>query len=201
MHLGARYVATIRPAAIVAQMLHWFLRRPDWDIDRCLAAVRGELDDDMDGKIRYWILQAEKFAPPHLKQLGRTVSSTNLVPLLLRAELATLISGTTVTPTFKANYIALGDGDTAPAAGDTQLENELVRGSFEDRSAEGASAFLNKFFTAADVGGTTYQEIGIFVDASGTPDSGYILSRSLLEMVLAIDETLTLNVTFDVNPT
>jgi len=43
------------------------------------------------------------------------------VPDVLRNEMALLISGTTVTPTFKANYLAMGDDSTPPTNADTIL--------------------------------------------------------------------------------
>lgn len=70
----------------------------------------------------------------------------NKIPSLLRNELAKVISGETVTPTFKANYLALGNGTTAPADADTTLDNELVRGTFEQRSAVAHVAYLDKFW-------------------------------------------------------
>jgi len=45
----------------------------------------------------------------------------NIVPLVLRSALANKIAGNTVTPTFSANYLALGNSNTAPSNADTQL--------------------------------------------------------------------------------
>lgn len=70
----------------------------------------------------------------------------NKIPAVVRNQLALLISGTTITPTLKANYLALGNGATAPADGDTTLQTELVRGLFTQRSATNNVAYLDKFW-------------------------------------------------------
>ncbi|MEE9117837.1 MAG: hypothetical protein V3U02_04480 [Calditrichia bacterium] len=123
----------------------------------------------------------------------------NLVPNVLRYELATLISGTTVTPTFKANYMAVGDDATAPTNSDTQLGNETLRGGFTNRYAIENVAYLDKFFSSAEVGGTSIQEAGIFVDGSATPGSGYLLSHTLHSESMAVSETLTVNSTVSIS--
>lgn len=122
----------------------------------------------------------------------------NLVPNVLRYSLATLISGTTVTPTFKANYLALGSGSTSPANGDTDLETETLRGTFTNRSALNNVATLDKFFDTSEVGGNSYNEAGVFVDGSASADSGYLLSRVGISETMGANETLTVNVTFTI---
>lgn len=192
--MTAEYIVTINPQEAVARALEWFLRRPDYPLERCRAIVKRPTPAQSS-----IILLALKYMPQHLREGQRQVRQRNLVPAILRNSLATLISGTVVTPTFMANYIALGDDDTAPASGDLTLGNETLRDTFDDRSAEGSTAFLNKFFPSADVGGNVYQEAGIFVDGASGADTGYLLSRLLLDLTLGEEETLTLNVTFAVN--
>lgn len=116
----------------------------------------------------------------------------------MRDELALLISGTTVTPTFKANYLAMGDDSTPPTNADTILGNETIRGLFSDRFAIDNVAYLDKFWSSAEVGGNSYQEIGVFVDGSGTADTGYLLSHILINETMGVNETLTVNVTITI---
>lgn len=78
-------------------------------------------------------------------------SGHNLVPDQLRNSLATLISGTTVTPTFKANYCAMGDDSTAPTNADVLLGNETIRGAWSNRFAIDNVAYLDKFWSSAEV--------------------------------------------------
>lgn len=57
----------------------------------------------------------------------RVVEVHNKIPNVLRYELAKVIAGQTVTPTFRANYLALGNGTNVPADTDSTLQNELIR--------------------------------------------------------------------------
>lgn len=83
----------------------------------------------------------------------------NIVPLAIRENMATLISGTTVTPTFKVNYMAMGDDASTAANTDTTLGNETLRQTLTNRYAESNIAYLDKFWSTTDVGGNTYREI------------------------------------------
>lgn len=123
----------------------------------------------------------------------------NLVPDVLRNELALLISGTTITPTLKANYLAMGDDSTAPTNADTILWNETIRGLFSDRFAIDNIAYLDKFRSSAEVGGNSYQEIGVFVDGGAGADTGYLLSHILIDETMWANETLTVNVTITIS--
>ena len=77
-----------------------------------------------------------------------------------------LISGTTVTPTFKANNIALGTDATAAQPGDTKLGAEVKRANFDTRYSVENIAFLDVYFTKATIGAMSLQEIGVFVDGT-----------------------------------
>ena len=66
------------------------------------------------------------------------------------------------------------------------------------RTAALGVAYLDKFFTSAEVGGLHVLEAGTFVDGSGTPGSGYLLSRVLMDVTLAATETLSVNVSIAV---
>ncbi len=122
----------------------------------------------------------------------------NLVPSLLRNQLAILISGVAVVPTFQANKIALGDDSTLATAADTKLGNETLRADFSDRNAFFNVAYLDKFFGSAEVGGNTYLEAGVFVDGTGVADSGFILSHVNINETMTATESLTINATFTI---
>lgn len=122
----------------------------------------------------------------------------NLVPLVLRAELASLIAGNTVTPTFKANYLALGSSATPPTNADTQLWSETLRGLFTDRRAVDNIAYLDKFFWSVEVGGNNYNEVGVFVDGTGVANTWFLLSRININETMQALESLTINVTITI---
>lgn len=123
----------------------------------------------------------------------------NLVPSVLRNSLATLISGTNVTPTFKANYFALGSGSNAPSNSDLTLQIEELRAQFTNRSAYTHIAYLDVFFDSVVVGGETFNEAGIFVDGDVGADTGYLLSRVAINQTLGAAQTLTVNCSITVS--
>jgi len=83
-----------------------------------------------------------------------------------------MISGSTVTPTFKANIIALGTDATPAQYTDTQLYAETLRSNFDNRYSQENVAYLDVYFPSATMGTMSLQEIGVFVDGLvGTPNS------------------------------
>ncbi len=122
----------------------------------------------------------------------------NLVPLVLRSSFATLISGTTVTPSFKANYIALWSDSTPPSNADIKLGTETIRREIWDRRAIENIAYLDKNFGSVEVWGNTYNEVWVFVDGTPTTDSWFLLSRIWINQTMAALENLTINVTITI---
>lgn len=140
------------------------------------------------------IQSLNKYSAEKLRLWGFDVKEThNLVPLVLRNELASLISGTTITPSLMANYFALGTSSVAPSNSDVQLGTESLRAQFTNRSASANIAYLDVFFGTALVGGNSYNEAGIFVDGTGSANSGYLLSHTAQSLVLGASQTLTVN--------
>lgn len=147
-----------------------------------------------------WVLRDEiarimtKYSGPLLANC-RIVETHNKIPNVYRYDLAKKIAWQTTASTLIANYIAVWSGTTAVADTDTQLATELVRRPFTDRTSDLNVSYLDVFFSAIEVGGLTINEIGSFVDGTGTANSGYLLSRALTNIVLSANETLTVNVT------
>lgn len=136
-----------------------------------------------------------------IKQWGSQIATRrgkhkNLVPNFLRYEFVKMIIGQSITPTFNANYVALGDDATTVAYTDTVLGNEVYRATFDDRTTGFNIAYLDKFFGSSVVGGNSYYEIGIFTDASATPDDGYLFSHVNINETMAVNESLTVNAKF-----
>jgi len=122
----------------------------------------------------------------------------NIVPAVLRNELATLLTWTTVTPTFKANKIAMWSWSTTPLNTDTELQTETIRWDFSDRYAIDNIAYLDKFRSSWEVGGNSYQEVGIFVDGTWTVNTWYLLSRILINETMTSTETLSINASIEI---
>ena len=124
----------------------------------------------------------------------------NLVPLLLRKYLAQLISGTSVTPTFKANIIALGSNANVAAYADTQLYAEFLRNTFDTTYSVENVAYLDVYFAKASLPIASLQEVGVFVDwILWTPNSGYLLSRINMNETLDWLSDLAINVSFTIS--
>lgn len=137
------------------------------------------------------------FAKKYLSQYQ--FETHNVVPLVLRKSLALLISGSSVTPSFQANIIALWNSAVAVNENDVQLWNETKRAIFTNRYAVDNIAYLDKFFAPTEVQWNTYLEAWIFVDGiESTPNSWYLLSHINMDETLGANETLTVNVTITI---
>lgn len=117
----------------------------------------------------------------------------NIIPSVLRYQLATLLTGTTPATTFNANYVALGNGSGTPQPTDVKLVNETKRGTFTNRYRIDETAYLDKFFSTTEVQGMTFTEAGVFCDGTATTDSGFLLSRIEMNESVSANETLTIN--------
>jgi hypothetical protein len=135
----------------------------------------------------------------YLEKHVKHIEWHNIVPLVLRESLASLIVWNTVTPTFEANYFALGDDNTIATNADTTLWNETLRWTFTDRFSVLNVAYLDKYFSSAEVGWNTYLEAGVFVDWTASVDTWYLLSRIVISETMAANETLTVNASFTIS--
>lgn len=167
------------------------LKAPDLYIELIKMRRKGIVD-------RSLILEFNKRAQVHeyiqnnvVPTVGRT-----LFAKLLTQNLSALADGI-------VNYSALGTGSTAPAVGDTVLDTEVYRKLVASLSYTDNIAYLTAFYLATDTNGT-YYEHGMFADATGTVDTGTLVSRVLLNAPTGIAksaaETLTIEheITFSV---
>ena len=194
--IGCNYRFIIAEEQQIAELVAHFLKGGTVMYQRILKALRE--GDALVGKLAIQCLN--KINNVGLQERGIGVQEChNLVPSVLRNSMATLISGTTVTPTFKANYFALGTGSAAPNNADTQLGAEALRSLFTNRYSSANVAYLDVFYGVPIVGGNSYTEAAIFVDGTGSADSGYLLSRTAQNIVLGASQTLTVNCSITVS--
>ncbi len=73
-------------------------------------------------------------------------------------------------------YVGIGTGTATPAASDTQLGTETARAAAASAVAAGVQADIRGFFPNS-VAPTTIEEVGLFLNASGTANSGDMLVR------------------------
>jgi len=90
------------------------------------------------------------------------------------------------------NYHALGSGTNAPADSDTQLQTETVRAILSSRSYEDNKAYYTAFYGLAEAIGT-HHEMGLFINAGPTVNSGVLWDRTLLDITKTGVQSLTLD--------
>lgn len=93
-------------------------------------------------------------------------------------------------------YVAVGDDATAPAAGDTQLGNEVYRKAVTDRESDGDGALLTTMYLAGLEFVGQIEEVGWFgsdqsVTASGSANSGRLIARALYSRNKTDDISIT----------
>lgn len=142
-------------------------------------------------KLQLLIREYERFA------LVQEVQFTNLVPTVGRAVLAKLLVGD-VTYTGEINKVALGDGTVVPANGDTTLDNETYRQDVTSVAQVNNIAYLTSFIPAG-TGTGSYTEGGLFIDGTGSADTGQLFSRVLFTPT--VDKGVLSSLTIDVSVT
>lgn len=148
--------------------------------------------------------QLQTMALPLVRQLNsicRTeiVVKENLIPDVARTGLANwLTSGSPSPASLRLNYTALGTGTTAPANADTQLQTETYRKAIASESNTNNVVYATAFYTTTETTGT-YREAGIFMNATGTANSGTLFSRIAINITKNNTTTLTIDYTVTIS--
>jgi len=116
----------------------------------------------------------------------------NLVPTGALALIATLLGSSTGANAGKISHCAVGSNTTAPANGDIKLGTETYRNAIASLTSTGAVVYATGFFSASEAIGT-HREAGIFINGSGTVDSGTLLSHVAINLTKTGTQTLTLD--------
>lgn len=111
--------------------------------------------------------------------------------------LGRILSGD-VTYTGVWNYCAFGDSNTAVNAADTQLGSEVYRKQVTSTTFSGNEGFASTFLNQSE-DADTYEEIGHFIDGTGTTNSGRLFSRieAADTVELPVTKSLTETLTVD----
>lgn len=128
-------------------------------------------------------------------QVLRKYGYSNIVPTVGRTMIANNLTSASPAHTMLITHVALGTNATVPANADTQLGTETYRNAIASLSNSNNIAYATGFFNAAEVSGT-FAEAGIFSNATGTANSGVIVSHVALSVTKSTSETLTLDWTF-----
>ena len=124
----------------------------------------------------------------------RTVKKKNLIPTVGRAFIASRLAQVGTPQDIRITHSAVGSGTNAAANGDTQLQNETFRKAIASASSSNEVAYFTAFYTAAEAVGTI-NEIGVFMNGTGTANSGTLFSRATLSVTKSAVETLTIDYT------
>ena len=122
----------------------------------------------------------------------RIIVKDNLIPTAGRAFIASRLAQVGSPQDIKINYTALGTGTTAPSNGDTQLQTETYRKVVASATSSGAVAYFTAFYTAPEVTGT-FKEAGMFINGTGTANTGTLFSRVAVDITKTNLETLTID--------
>lgn len=144
-----------------------------------------------DLSIRLRLLWEEyRYLVDNLHRLFKTkeVVVENVTTTVGRSVLAQRLGGDT-TYTGTVNYTALGNDNTAAAVGDATLGNEVYRKGLSSGTDSSNICYLETFFTATETSGT-YEEYGMFIDGTGSADTGQLFNRFVTSITKSSTETL-----------
>lgn len=127
----------------------------------------------------------------------REVVIENITTTVGRAVLAQRLGGDT-TYTGTVNYTALGSNNTAAVVGDATLGTEVYRKALSSGTDASNISYLETFFTAAETSGT-YEEYGMFIDGTGSANTGQLFNRFVSTIVKSVTETLNVQSVITIN--
>lgn len=116
----------------------------------------------------------------------------NIIPTVGLTNLANNLVSASPTYTLKVNYAALGSGTNTPAAGDTTLQTETYRNAIASTTNSTNVAYATAYFNQTETTGT-YREAGIFSNATGTANSGVLMSRVAINITKTSTQKLTID--------
>lgn len=123
----------------------------------------------------------------------------NVTTNVFRAVIADNMTNAAPSNTMLANYIGVGTGTTTPVVTDTLLQTETARKALTSLASSNNIAAVSTVFSAGDVPASTLREVGLFVDGTGTLDTGVLVSRTAINIVVTaldsvfIDYRITIN--------
>lgn len=126
----------------------------------------------------------------HRKFKKNEVVLENITCTVGRAVLCQRLGGDT-TYTGTVTHTALGSDNTAAVVGDATLGTETYRKALSSGADSNNITYLETFFTAAEVTGT-FEEYGMFIDGTGSADTGQLFNRFLSSITKSAVETLNI---------
>ena len=95
--------------------------------------------------------------------------------------------------TGEINYLALGTGANTPSSADTTLQTEIGRTTIVGGTLSRTNNVVTMefYFSPTEANGSI-KEIGAFIDATATTDSGSLFDRALLDITKTVTNSLTI---------
>lgn len=126
------------------------------------------------------------------------ITLENIIPTVGRTMIANNLTDASPDNTMLVNKVALGSGTNTPSNSDTTLQTETYRNAVASLANSNNIAYITGFFSALETSGT-YREAGLFVDGTGSADTGVLLSRIAINITKSTSETLTIDWTLTIN--
>jgi hypothetical protein len=118
----------------------------------------------------------------------------NIVPNVALSSFAknlvTLGGSLPASDELRISYVAVGTGTSTPLANNTTLETEVFRGTIDSQTSSAGVSKNAILIGFSEANGNTLTEVGAFSgSASGTVDTGTLMSRALFPVAIVKDNT------------
>lgn len=135
------------------------------------------------------------YLPKVEKLLAKKLVRKNLIVDTGLYFLAQILCNTATETNKYVTHFAIGDDNTAAAAGNTTLGNETFRKTVASRLDDDNVANIAVFIGATEAN-FTWKEWGHFIGATDTANSGTMLSHYIDDVIKAAPDTVTVDSTF-----
>lgn len=133
-----------------------------------------------------------KFADKCKHLISKITKQKNLTTDTGREFLAQVLCNTFAGTNAYVTHFAIGDSNTAATTSDIALGNELFRSAVSSGADDNNTANISTFIGASDAN-FTWEEWGHFIDATGTVNSGVMLSHHIEQQTKAAPNTVTVD--------
>ena len=124
--------------------------------------------------------------------INRIIEKDNLIMDVGKAIILNNLMNNETTPSLSnINYVAFGTGTTQPTSSQTQLVAETYRIAFTSSAISGNTINFT-IILGGSAGPLSFNEIGVFVNATNVANSGIMFSRQLLNISRTSGQTLTI---------
>lgn len=127
--------------------------------------------------------------------LVRKVHYHNIIPTVSRAQMCKALCGEIASDTeIQISHQELGTGTTTPANTDTGLQTPSAgtRKGIGSMAASGNQANFTSFWAATEATGT-WREFALFINGTGTSNSGTLFNHVAINVTVGASDALTID--------